>query len=262
MTKFKIIAVTLSFVLAFSALFIGCKDGNIIDDPTPNNPSQQSASSSEPPTKGEPKKEIQVVDAFSESGKFTPSGADTEYSYEYRIPRIEDDSEDARKINKEIEDNFLPLAKKQIEQVKQDGYWDFLTINWRTEKSDDSISIIIKGDNGMSYVDYVTYCYNTETETRLTPEKLLEKFNLTKEEYLDGFVKSAQESFLKNTTKPTSDEDGLAEYNQVYESIPDYITFESVQPFIGEDGKLKAYVPVAQFNSGETTVMQLLTPAL
>lgn len=298
----KFIAVMIMLVLCISVLFIGCKDDtdNHQQDTTNQTQSQPSSteqtesqseiteqsesqqnsteqtepqpdikeqSSSEQSSEAEPQKdEIKVENAYIKRGKFNLEGSNASYSYDYRLPRIVDDSEDANKINKEIQDNLIPLAKNQVKLIDEGEYPEFLKVTWRAEKGSNTISLIIKGDNGMSYVDYLVYCYDTQTQTWLTSEKLLKQFNLTKQAYLDSVVKAAQEQFLKTYPTPKPGDEGYDkamadEQKSAYESIAEYITFESVQPFIDKNDELKVYAPVAEYNTGDTYGVQLLSPS-
>lgn len=246
MSKARLFTAMLSIVLVFSILFAGCKGSENQNGEAESSSEQTELSTSEQETQAE-KSEAQVVDSFSKSGKYTPVDFGSELEYSFSIPRLEDDSDDARKINADIEKIFLSLAKKQLQLIENNEWADCLRIEWSAERSKQTVNIILRADNGLSFTEYSVYSYDTKTQKQLTNIDMLEFFGISEEEYITCVVKAAEKFFIEQNSEIPKNERAAYGYYNAFESIPSFITLDSTMPYIGADEGLKVIAPVASF---------------
>lgn len=252
MPKSKLITVALSFVLILSVLLAGCKGGKNHDDETTNASEQviQATQKQTEPQTASTAKEIQVVDLFSQSGKCYPNGIGS-FEYSYSIPHLEDDSADAERINDSIEEAYLTLANEQLKLVENNELPNCLRIEWSIERSERTLSIIICAANGFSFMEYDVYCYDTQSQKWLTKEDFLEMFSFSQEEYISRVVAAAEEFFVEQNNEIPENERNEYGYYEVFDRIPQYITFNDTMPYLGSDGGLKVVAPVPSLVGGD-----------
>lgn len=259
MSKAKLFTLTLSFLMIFSALLTGC-DGSKKPINEIESTSEQAIQATSEQQTDKVESEIQVVDTFSKSGKYTPLDFGSELEYSFSIPRLVDESEDAKKINADIEKIYLTLAKKQLELIEKNEWADCLKIEWSIERSRQTLNIIIRADNGLSFTEYSVYNYDTKSQKELTKEALLEAFKLSKEEYIASVVTAAEKFFIEQNSEIPQNERIEYGYFRAFESISDYITLDSTMPYISDDEGLKVIAPVASFAGNDWYYFTLDVP--
>jgi len=102
----------------------------------------------------------------------------------YHIPTINDDSSDAKKINKEIE----KLFDEAIDDIKTKADPLYSTINYDVYQNDEIASIVVYGiDTYGDVLDTQVFSYNTKTHERVTAEEVFDKLEMTEDE-IEGYL--------------------------------------------------------------------------
>ena len=153
----------------------------------------QKTETTKPPIKC---KEISIKELISEDGKSVDSNG-IEYDYSYHVPQIEDDTQDAGKINEEIAEVYGELAKTSFENAKTKEIPGRNIVTYESYRSGDILSLVIKCTHYYEYLEeYDTYSYDVEKGMRLANEDILKKMDVTEEEYLEDEEK--QDYYLED----------------------------------------------------------------
>ncbi len=132
-------------------------------------------------------KEI-VYDLVNDAKEWTKvseySGREIKYSYSYRIPQINIDSEDANKLNQEIQDEYLKEYNEMKEAFNKygnpGGCWK---IEYAYHINGDVVSIVMASFWDGDSVQRTAYNIDAKTGKEVTNAELLNKKGITESEF-------------------------------------------------------------------------------
>ena len=137
--------------------------------------------------------------AKEEKLEITSEGSEP-YSIEvsYNIPKLNDNSEAADAINKEIQEKSMAsielaeaILDGSAEEVREP---DYVGINYEAYLNGDIVSIIIELKSGyIDWTDYNVYNYNISTHEAVNNDEILEYAGVSKDE----FISNAKKTFGK-----------------------------------------------------------------
>lgn len=262
MSKAKLITAMFFFVLIISILLTGCKGSENQNGET-DSTSEQAIQNTQEQTDAQPvtaKNDVHVVEMFKKSGSYTPNEFDMPWEYRYSIPRLEDDSTDAKRINDNIKEIYLALAEEQLQLIEKNEWANSLRVDYSMERSERTISIILRADNGLSFTEYGVYCYDIQSQKWLDNADLLNMFNFSEKEYIDRVVMAAEKCFVEQNSEIPENEREDYGYYEAYDYIPQLITLDSTMPYIAADDGLKVIAPVASIAGNDWYYLTLDIP--
>lgn len=140
-------------------------------------------------------REVRITELYSVDGE-TTSGDGISYTYSYYVPQIDDDTEGARAINKEIAAAFGELAERSLESVKNKEEPVCATVSYESYRIGNILSLMLKcGEFMSSYEEYAAYNYDISLGVWLNNGELLEKLDVKEEDYLKAVRRAAAKCY-------------------------------------------------------------------
>lgn len=122
-----------------------------------------------------------------------------QWGCEYTVPQLNFDSEDARAINAEIDDNFGEAVRQQLEAVEDREGIRFTDVSYyEYHNAPNIITLVCSKSYAQEYMDYAVYHYDADTHTRLTNTELLTALGIDPAEYLASLKQAAASRYLRN----------------------------------------------------------------
>ena len=106
---------------------------------------------------------------------------------EYKLPKINIDSEDARNVNKHFEEVKKQILSQKDFDSDNSGEWDnwYESAKYKATENKDILSIVVKYNKGYiaSFTEYDVYNFDLKTKKLLTTTELNEKLNHSDEAF-------------------------------------------------------------------------------
>lgn len=122
-----------------------------------------------------------------------------QWGCEYTVPQLNFDSEDARAINAEIDENFGEAVRQQLKAVEdREGLWltDVSFYEYYNERN--IITLVCSKAYAQDYIDYAVYHYDADSHCRLTNTELLTALGIDPAEYKAALKQAAASRYLYN----------------------------------------------------------------
>ena len=134
----------------------------------------------------------------------------------FRIPKINIDSDDARKINDEI-DEMVKNAQQFVEDYNKDNIEGEgpSYIDYHYYINNDILSVVIEYSSGYDYMEFKVYNINIKTGKKYTNEDILKVKNIS----IDKFEERLSNTFgeqLKEEYKDIENEELKEQYKEIY----------------------------------------------
>ena len=169
-------------------------------------------------------REVRITELYSVDGE-TTSGGGISYAYSYYVPQIDDDTEGARAINKEIAAAFGELAERSLESVKNKEEPAWATVSYESCYNGNILSLVLKcGAFMSSYEEYAAYNYDISQGVWLNNGDLLDMLDVKEEDYLKA-VRRAAAKYYDDAFYSALDEYGTGRLDDPmleYEGMLDY----------------------------------------
>ncbi len=202
-------------VLCFLLLFVSCKpkekvveeekttQSTIEKTTTTVKEESKSTSKEEKTTKKEEitttkQQEISVYDDslideyISKKGSYTDSYGE-KYEYDYKVPRVKHDTEDAKRINSDIEKDIENKIKDVIEN-KSSGEINYTSVSWKSYWNGSVLSLVVnKKYIGGEVEDNLVFNYDFANGKRFSKKELLEHIGMSEED----FIRRGKEQVVK-----------------------------------------------------------------
>ena len=137
-------------------------------------------------------RDMTVTELYSIDDKMVNEESSYEVEYSYHVPQIDDDTSGAVAINREIATIYGGLVEKSLKEIEKGDLTGCAGITYETYQSGDIFSLVLLCTEYFGgYEEYGTYNYDTREGVQLENEELLEKKNLTGEEYLAALRRAA-----------------------------------------------------------------------
>lgn len=194
-----IIGILVVVIIAMAAFFLLSKKDGGESNNSNSNSSSTNQSNSNSNSNTNMNEEVYVVDADYVVVTYTNKATNeiTTAGEQIKVPTVKFDTEDARKVNEEIQTNYKEYEeriKKTIQCEISDSMepCGFYSIGYKTYETDSTISIVVLMEMGFTSVpipDYLVYNFDKNTGKLLTINDLLTKTGMTKEALIEKTMK-------------------------------------------------------------------------
>lgn len=202
--------------------------------PEPVSPATSSPSPTpepEPPATPEP---VVIYDAFFETGNYS-DGFNNTWNYVLRIPAIQASGTDATRLNQELFSTLYPDVKAAKDAMEENTSLGICRVDYTICINDQLISLVCETDTDWGFESYFTVNFDAATKTEVTDEQLLERFGMTKDQFLAQAVLVMQQYFEQNFSKIDHDQMYWDRYNK---SIAKENFTSDCQLYVNEGGQL------------------------
>ena len=124
-----------------------------------------------------------VAELYSAEGGYTDCVGNTE-SYTFHVPQLTADTEDAKAINSEIQEEFGTLVEQQLENMEGGFSLWCWNVEWHAYWHDSWLFLLITADEEGGFTDYAAYGYDVEAGKRVTNEEILKELGISKADYI------------------------------------------------------------------------------
>ena len=192
-----------------------------------------------------------IEELYSEEEKF--QGA----VYSYHVPQLKADTEDAKTINRTIDQAFGDLVRVSLNDMEQ-GYDPVgESVTWTSYWDDSMVSLLVTSDYGTGQNYYEAYNYDFETGKQVTQDELLQRTGWDPAEYREALRKMAANEFDRSQD---SFEAGAKDWMpQLRAKTICDDTLDMAKLFLDEDGTLTAAATIFT-PAGGGTCETLLKP--
>ena len=239
----KILFNTLSLVLILSIILQGCSDSVPAVKPVESLEEAEEISS-----EAEEADVVLISDILNKSGTFTDDETKEEIPYCYRIPEIMSQSQDAERINKEIQQTVLKIAQSALLDIKSGNSPKERYINYETSFKDDIVSIVIDGDLSQKYI----YNFDFAEEKALSSTELLNALKIEEEDFNKSLKSSVLNLFDDGDDDVKEKAASLSKKNLSLHNIDVYLSNETLNarvPVSEKDGTVyNEYISVDPFS--------------
>lgn len=175
--------------------------GNIQKQPEDESGEDAAAESGDSEDAAQTSREVRITELYSVDDKMVNEEEDYVVEYSFHVPQIDDDTEGARAINKEIAAAFGELAERSLESVKNKEEPVCATVSYESYRIGNILSLMLKCGEFMSiefmssYEEYAAYNYDISQGVWLNNGELLEKLDVKEEDYLKAVRRAAAKCY-------------------------------------------------------------------
>lgn len=154
-----------------------------------------------------------IYDAFYEAGTHSDEFNNT-WDYLLRIPAIQASGSDATRLNQEVFTALYPAVKEVKDAIENGTSLGVFQVDYTVSINDQLISIVCETDTNWGFESYYVLNFDASTKTEVTQEHLLQRFGLTKDQFLDLAVQVMQQYFQDSLSAAPKDEMYWDRYNK------------------------------------------------
>ena len=122
-----------------------------------------------------------MVTVYEKSGDYTDS-LGNEYHYSYRIPAINTETEEARRINEAIHAQLMSVVDEELKSMDDGVSLVSVNVDYRYFVNDGIVSILCTSDSPNDFFNYRVYNYDAGEDREYTRSDFLAREGLTEEE--------------------------------------------------------------------------------
>lgn len=172
----------------------------------------------------------------------------TEFSWEvsYHVPQINCDSEDARRINKEIDEEYSRIIDEELDS-QQNGYsFTCEYIKWELISNGQyTFTLIITSGYPSDCRYYTLYNFNALTGKEISNKEILEQFGLSADEFVAMAKETAGNIFLARA-EAFGETDNYVQ-RLLDGTVSDENIHKNMPLFVNENGTLCIITPIGSF---------------
>ena len=184
----------------------------------------------------------------------TEQGSGESFSYDYHMPQLKAESEDAEAINREIDGYFGSAIRAGMEAAGQGLTAEPYSVDWRCHRYEDILVLLVRACYGGDCEDYRVYCLDLTDETRVTGEELLEMYGLTKEAFAAGAEKTAEAAFYRYNPEESCSWSGPEFEESLRWTLSDERINENLPVYPARNGALMLLLDVGNIVAGASSV--------
>lgn len=186
-----------------------------------------------------------------------------DYVCRYYVPQLNFDSPDALAINAEIADTFGVQAELQMHSIDGESSLRYTRIGAEEYRSGSVVTLVCHMGTEQAVQAYEVYHFDTETQTQLSNQALLEALGVDTAEYLSALRQDVHEAYLRETMvtgnhDPNTADEAVTEHlwTQYRRTLEQDLTL--VQPLYADnDGVVHAIVRVCSAAGTDYTLQDL-----
>ena len=181
-----------------------------------------------------------VVTAFEKSGDYTDS-LGNEYHYSYRIPAINTETEEARRINEAIHAQLMSVVDEELKSMDDGLSLVSVNVDYRYYVNDGIVSILCTSDSPNDFNNYLVCNYDAGNGREFTRADFLAREGLTEEELVSLACATCEKTFTEAFGNFPHD----SFYEEQYARTLDPSTYgDDLMLYYGEDGTLSMVAPI------------------
>ena len=181
-----------------------------------------------------------VVTAFEKSGDYTDS-LGNEYHYSYRIPAINAEPEEARRLNELIYTQLMSVVDKELKSMDDGLSLVSVNVDYRYYVNDGIVSILCTSDSPNDFNNYLVCNYDAGNGREFTRADFLAREGLTEEELVSLACATCEKTFTEAFGNFHHD----SCYEEQYARTLDPSTYgDDLMLYYGEDGTLSMVAPI------------------
>ena len=181
-----------------------------------------------------------VVTAFEKSGDYTDS-LGNEYHYSYRIPAINAEPEEARRLNELIYTQLMSVVDKELKSMDDGLSLVSVNVDYRYYVNDGIVSILCTSDSPNDFNNYLVCNYDAGNGREFTRADFLAREGLTEEELVSLACATCEKTFTEAFGNFPHD----SFYEEQYARTLDPSTYgDDLMLYYGEDGTLSMVAPI------------------
>lgn len=181
-----------------------------------------------------------VVTAFEKSGDYTDS-LGNEYHYSYRIPAINAEPEEARRLNELIYTQLMSVVDKELKSMDDGLSLVSVNVDYRYYVNDGIVSILCTSDSPNDFNNYLVCNYDAGNGREFTRADFLAREGLTEEELVSLACAACEQTFTEAFGSFPHD----SFYEEQYARTLDPSTYgDDLMLYYGEDGTLSMVAPI------------------
>lgn len=181
-----------------------------------------------------------VVTAFEKSGDYTDS-LGNEYHYSYRIPAINAEPEEARRLNELIYTQLMSVVDEELKSMDDGLSLVSVNVDYRYYVNDGIVSILCTSDSPNDFNNYLVCNYDAGNGREFTRADFLAREGLTEEELVSLACAACEQTFTEAFGSFPHD----SFYEEQYARTLDPSTYgDDLMLYYGEDGTLSMVAPI------------------
>lgn len=229
---------TVSLLLLLALALSLCACGEV--SPAPAESSQPLDSPDHADSEAPQLPEDIVVTAFEKSGDYTDS-LGNEYHYSYRIPAINAEPEEARRLNELIYTQLMSVVDEELKSMDDGLSLVSVNVDYRYYVNDGIVSILCTSDSPNDFNNYLVCNYDVGNGREFTRADFLAREGLTEEELVSLACATCEQTFTEAFGNFPHD----SFYEEQYARTLDPSTYgDDLMLYYGEDGTLSMVAPI------------------
>lgn len=229
---------TVSLLLLLALALSLCACGEV--SPAPAESSQPLDSPDHADSEAPQLPEDIVVTAFEKSGDYTDS-LGNEYHYSYRIPAINAEPEEARRLNELIYTQLMSVVDEELKSMDDGLSLVSVNVDYRYYVNDGIVSILCTSDSPNDFNNYLVCNYDAGNGREFTRADFLAREGLTEEELVSLACAACEQTFTEAFGSFPHD----SFYEEQYARTLDPSTYgDDLMLYYGEDGTLSMVAPI------------------
>ena len=181
-----------------------------------------------------------VVTVYEKSGDYTDS-LGNEYHYSYRIPAINTETEEARRINEAIHAQLMSVVDEELKSMDDGLSLVSVNVDYRYYVNDGIVSILCTSDSPNDFNNYLVCNYDAGNGREFTRADFLAREGLTEEELVSLACATCEKTFTEAFGNFPHD----SFYEEQYARTLDPSTYgDDLMLYYGEDGTLSMVAPI------------------
>ena len=229
---------TVSLLLLLALALSLCACGEV--SPAPAESSQPLAPPDHADSEAPQLPEDIVVTAFEKSGDYTDS-LGNECHYSYRIPAINAEPEEARRLNELIYTQLMSVVDKELKSMDDGLSLVSVNVDYRYYVNDGIVSILCTSDSPNDFNNYLVCNYDAGNGREFTRADFLAREGLTEEELVSLACATCEKTFTEAFGNFPHD----SFYEEQYARTLDPSTYgDDLMLYYGEDGTLSMVAPI------------------
>ena len=181
-----------------------------------------------------------VVTSFEKSGNYTDS-LGNEYHFSYRVPAINADTEDARRLNSAINAQLMSVVDEELSSMDSGVSLVSVNVDYSVYVNGGIVSILCKADSPNDFYSYRVYNYDAESGREFTRTDFLAREGLTEEELVSLASSACERKYIEAFGGFPHD----SFYEEQYARTTDPANYgDDLMLYYGEDGAFSMVAPI------------------
>ena len=146
-----------------------------------------------------------ISEFYSMDGKYTDE-LGNDYSYSFHVPKIDKDSDGAKKVNDEIEKSVSPVVTEAKSNMDDKVSLTCYSVKWQSFWHGSTVNIVVTMENDWGSTDYRVFGYDFKDDKPVSSEDILKLANISEDDFLSKANDAIKSKFeeLNGSAKDSS----------------------------------------------------------